>query len=168
MQQDNDVKAVMPLDQLARQIEEQSGKADQHVLKAAALVAEARERVEEGEAGPIKWMAWARKHINLSDSRLYELNAIAEAEDPVKELERIRKLTRERVKRHREREAAKQADEKAQAQKSSLEPARKQLIAWTKTAPLEEVERVLDQVAGRDKAAGSANQLPAAERQHAA
>lgn len=130
------------LDVVARKIEEHAEKSDEHVIAAAVLVAEARRRVEAGEAGDTTWYAWARKKIDLSYSRLYELQCIAEADDPRKELERMRKRTRERVKEHRERKAA---------EKRALEEERQKLIAWAKKAPIEKVRRILRQVEGESR-----------------
>ena len=158
------VKTTMSLDEVARQIEDHAEKSDEHVIAAAMLVREARRRVEDGEVGPIKWYAWGPKNIKLSSSRLYELQCIAEADDPVKELERLRKLTRERVKKHRDKNASKNKE----AEKSSLESERKQLIAWAKTAPIEEVQRVLEQVASNDNVVGSIEETPGTESQSAA
>ncbi len=130
------------LDVVARKIKEHAEKSDEYVIEAANLVAEARRRVKAGEAGNIKWYTWARENIDLSYSRLYELQCIAEADDPRKELERIRKLTRERVKEHRERKAA---------EKRALEEERQDLIAWAKKAPIAEVRRVLGMALGQPR-----------------
>ena len=162
MRQDNHANTAKSLDEVARKIEEHAEKSDEHVIAAVMLVAEARQRVVSGEAGDITWYEWGRKNIRLSDSRLCELQRIAEADDPVKELERLRKLTRDRVQKHR----AKKAAEKTAAEKSSLESERKQLIDWAKTAPIDEVRRVLEQVANNDNVAGPSEEAP--ESQHAA
>ncbi len=58
------------------------------MIEAAKLVGEARKRVKAGEAGKVTWETWARENINLGDSRLRELQRIAKAEDPRKEIER--------------------------------------------------------------------------------
>ena len=103
------------------------------------LVREARRRVDGGEAGKNTWHEWARENIKLSPSRLHELQCIAGADDPAEELGRIRQLTRERVKNHRASKAI---------EARGLEDERRQLIAWAKTAPLEDVSRVLAAVNG--------------------
>lgn len=125
-----------PLDVVARKIETLARKADDQVIAAALLVREARRRVEAGEAGDIKWYGWAPKNINLSVSRLRELQRIAEADDPAAEIERQRKLTQKRVENYRERQAA---------TKEALDPERRRLIAWAKVAPIERVKMVLRQ-----------------------
>ncbi len=148
-----------PLDVVASKIEQHAKKSDEHVIAAAKLVAEARQRVEAGEAGDIKWYAWAPKKINLSLSRLYELQCIAEADDPRKELERIRKLTRERVKEHREKKAAK---------KRALEEERQELIAWAYKEPIEKVRRILRLTATIDSAVRSIEERPSLGSEQAA
>ena len=147
------------LDVVARKIEEHAEKSDEHVIAAAVLVAEARRRVEAGEAGDTKWYTWARENIKLSPSRLYELQCIAEADDPKKELERMRKLTRERVKEHRERKAA---------EKRALEEERQKLIAWAKKAPIEQVRRILRLTASNDNAVRSIEERPSPGSEQAA
>ncbi len=158
------VKTTMSLDEVARKIEDHAEKSDEHVIAAAMLVREARQRVDSGEAGEITWYAWGLKNIKLSPSRLYELQCIAEADDPVKELERLRKLTRERVKKHRDKNASKNKE----AEKSSLDSERKDLIAWAKTAPIDEVKRVLEQIASNDNVADPSKEDLSTESQNAA
>ncbi len=164
MRQDNHANTVKSLDEVARKIEENAEKSDEHVITAAKLMLEARRRVIKGEAGDTTWPKWAPDNIKLSFSRLRELESIARADDPREEIERLRELTLARVKKHR----AKKAAEKTGAEKSSLESERKDLIAWAKTAPIEEVQRVLEQVASNDNVAGSSEKTPATESQHAA
>ncbi len=143
---------AVPLDAVARKIKEHAEKSDEYLIEAAMLMREARRRVEDGEAGDhIKWYTWARENIKLSYSRLYELQCIAEADDPRKELERIRKLTRERVKEHREKKAA---------EKRALEEERQDLIAWAKKAPIEQVRRILRLTASNDNAVRSIEERP--------
>lgn len=76
---------------LAEKIAHCATQADEHTITAALLIREARKRVEAGEAGDTTWYEWAPKNIKLSLSRLRELQRIAEAQDPRKELERLRK-----------------------------------------------------------------------------
>ena len=87
---------------IAVKIVENVNKADDHVIEAAMLVREARKRVNEGKAGQlVTWSEWATKHIDLGESRLRELQRIADADDPKAELERIRAGNRERAAKHR-------------------------------------------------------------------
>jgi hypothetical protein len=123
-----------PLDVVARKIETHARKADEHVITAAMLIREARERVKSGEAGDLTWYEWAPANIKLSSSRLRELQRIANAEYPAAELERQRKLTQKRVEKHRQGNASNvpQAVERAQ------------LRAWVKKASIEQLTRVLE------------------------
>lgn len=150
-----------PLEVLAQKIEAHSTKSDNHVIAAAMLVRDVRRRIDAGEAGDITWHEWGPKNINLSPSRLYELQCIADADDPAAEIERIRCLIRERVKKHREKRAA---------EMRSLEQERRDLIAWARKASIEEIRRVLRQVAGRADTAlpGPIKVRPTVERQSAA
>ncbi len=128
----SNAKRAESLEEVARKIEEHAEKSDDHVITAAKLMLEARRRVIKGEAGDTTWPKWAPDNIKLSFSRLRELESIARADNPREELERLRELTLARVKKHRAKKAA---------EKSSLESERKDLIAWAKTAPIEEVKR---------------------------
>lgn len=123
-----------PLHEVTRQIEVHARKSDEHVISAALLLREARRRVEAGEAGAVTWYEWGPKNINLSLSRLRDLQRIAGADDPAKELERQRKLTQKRVEDHRAR--------KTEAEREREEE-RRRLIGWAKKAPIDEVRRVL-------------------------
>jgi hypothetical protein len=122
---------VVPLDILAREIEALANDADGQVIGAAMRLRQLRKRIEAGEAGVgVKWFEWAPANIQLSISRLFELQTIAEATNPKEELERLRNLNRERVKKHRE------AKSKAERMR---EPERRDLIKWAKTAPIAEI-----------------------------
>ncbi len=77
-----------PLDILAEKITRYANATDEKMIEAAKLVGEARKRVEAGEVGKADWETWARENINLGDSRLRQLQRIASAKDPQKELER--------------------------------------------------------------------------------
>ncbi len=165
---------------LAAKIVQCANEADNKVLEAAKLICEARKRVETGEAdeaGKVTWYEWARKNIELSPSRLRELQRIAGAENPKKELERLRKLTQQRAERHRERKkdktsaplriggsdikAVAEAEEAHRAQPISVgastqaesDPERKSLIEWASTAPIEQVTKVLSFIQALDTAA---------------
>lgn len=145
------------LEVLVRRIEEKANAADEHVIEAAKLIAQARARIGAGEEGEgVKWAEWALKNIRLSPSRLYELQTIGEAQDPAAELERLRHLNRERQKDFRDRnskkpvvtppqtEAGSNSEPKTQhAPDRKSEPERAELIAWAKSAPLDEVRRIL-------------------------
>lgn len=132
-----------PLDAVARRIEGHSRKSDDETITAAMLVREARRRVEAGEAGPATWFEWAPANIRLSRSRLYELQRIADADDPRAELERIRRMMRERAKRHRETKAEAE-------QKDEIE--RRMLKEWADAAPLDEVKGVWRSIETRSSA----------------
>ena len=84
---------------------------------------------------------------------------VAGADDPAKELERQRKQTQKRVEEHREKKAA---------EKRGLEPERKQLIAWAKKAPIEEIKRILGLTASNDNAAGAAEDKSGSDKEAAA
>lgn len=155
-----DVMKAEALTDLARRIVKHTNDADGHVISAAMLLREAHRRVEAGDAGDIKWYEWAKKNIKLSQSRLRDLLRIAEADDPANELERQRKLMRKRAEKHR--------GGKAEAWRQDEE--RKNLIAWTKEAPIEEVKRALRQVrglAGIAPLASTANHPTAGHKQAA-
>ena len=154
-----EVDTKEPLDVVAQKIEAHAKKSDEHVIAAAMLVREARRRIEAGEAGDIKWYVWAPDNIKLSLSRLRELQRIAEADDPAKELERQRKLTQKRVEEHRAKKTA---------EKRELEAERRDLIVWAKKAPIEDVRRVLGLTASNDNAAGSIEERPGLAGEQAA
>ncbi len=130
---------------LAEKIALYATEADQKTLEAAKLVGEARKRVDAGEASDPNWYSWAAKNIKLSQSRLRELQRIAKAEDPRKELERQRQMTRERVERHREnkKSAALRNGGASLKETVEIEEDRKSLIAWAREAPLDHVTDVL-------------------------
>ncbi len=89
------------LEELAERIAQYANEADEKTIEAGKLICLARERVETELADHTTWTDWARENIKLSESRLRELQRIAEAEDPRKELERTRDMTRQRVEKHR-------------------------------------------------------------------
>ncbi len=147
------------LETLAEKIAHCATRAEEHTIKAALLVREARKRVEAGEVGKITWFSWAPKNIKLAGSRLCELQRIAEAEDPRKELERIRKQTRKRVERHREkkRSAPLRNGGATVEVTAEMEDDRKSLIEWARSAPLDRVAGVLSYIRRLDSAAVVAN-----------
>lgn len=124
------------LEELTKQIVFHAQKSNDHIITAALLFRQARARVETGEAGNVKWTAWARKNIGLCDARLRDLRQIADAEDPAAELERQRAMNRKRVAKHRERKAA-------EAWKSDTD--KLGLIEWTKKAPSRHVQVLFEQ-----------------------
>jgi hypothetical protein len=88
----------LTLEEMAVKIVEHANKADDHTIEAAFLIRKARKLVDEGKAGQlVTWSEWATKHIDLGESRLRELQRIADADDPKAELERIRAGNRERA-----------------------------------------------------------------------
>ena len=133
------------LEVLAEKIARYATEADEKSIEAANLIGEARKRVEAGDAGDITWYAWALKNIKLSPSRLRELQRIAEAEDPQKELERQRKVTQKRVERHREKKksAPLRNGGASLEETAEVEDDRQSLIAWARVAPLNHVADTL-------------------------
>ena len=126
------------------------------------LLREARERIEGGEAGKeVRWYRWAGENIKVKRAQLYLLLRIAEAPDPRHEYIRQLRLTQRRVEKHREKKAA---------EERQMEPERKDLIAWAKNAPIEQVRRVCKQVTGAAStvAMGSAGESSAPKGQRAA
>ena len=109
------VQEKEPLDIVARKIAEHAEQSEQsyrHIIEAALLVKKARRRVEAGEAGDVKWHEWALKNIKLPIWRLNELQQIARADDPKKEVERLRRLNQKRVEKHRKKKAKEQVEKK--------------------------------------------------------
>ncbi len=153
-----------PLDILAEKITRYANATDEKMIEAAKLVGEARKRVEAGEVGKADWETWARENINLGDSRLRQLQRIASAKDPQKELERQQKMTRERVERHREKKksAALRNAGASLTETAELEEDRQSLIAWAREAPLNQVTEVLSYARQVDSAdANSRSDEPA-------
>ncbi len=128
-----------PIPVLVKNIEARANKSVDHIIAAAMLVQELRRRVEAGEAGDVKWYAWARQNINLGLSRLRELQRIAEAEDPKKELRRLRDLGLERAQKFRAKEIL-QCD---------LESERTAVIQWAREAHIDDVRRIHRVIHGR-------------------
>ncbi len=147
------------LEALAEKIAQYATEADEKTIEAAKLIREARKRVEAGEAGDTNWYSWATKNIKLSLSRLRELQRIAEAEDPRKELERGRKKTQERVERYREKKNSVPLRNGGATLKmtAELEVDRRSLIEWARSAPLDHVAKALSYILGFDSAAAIAN-----------
>ena len=146
----------MPLKEVAEQIVVHANKSDEHVIEAALLVRQARERVDAGEAGDVTWYEWAPRNIGLKKSRLRELQSIAAADDPARELERLRAQNAARQARHRE-----QSGEPAPLRNDAfgfhvvripkdLEAGHdeliKDLVAWACEAPVEDLRRAFDRL----------------------
>ncbi|MHA1569877.1 MAG: hypothetical protein ACTSXZ_10435 [Alphaproteobacteria bacterium] len=163
----NETSKTEPLRALAVKIAQYATEADEKTIEAAKLVGEARRRVEAGESGEVKWYTWARDNIKLSTSRLRELQRIAAAEDPQKELKRGRKKTPERVGRYREKKRPPPLRNGGTTVEvtAEMEDDRKSLIEWVRSAPLDHVERVpsyvqeLDSTAASPESGDSAAQL---------
>lgn len=150
-----------PLEVVACRIQEHAEESDDHVVAAAKLLRELRQRIEDGEAGEITWPEWVEANINLSKSRLHELQQIADAEDPKAKLEQLRGATRERVRKHREK--------KANARRE-MEDDRRELIAWAKKAPIDAVRDVLRRIEsdGDAVSSGSEDERMGSDQQRAA
>ena len=152
------------LEALAERIASCANPTDDKMIEAAMLIREARKRFAAGEVGKADWETWARENINLGDSRLRQLQRIANAKDPQKELERQQKMTRERVERHREKKksAALRNAGASLTETAELEEDRQSLIAWAQSAPIERVTAVLSYARQVDAAdANSSSDEPA-------
>jgi len=133
------------LEELAEKITRYATEADGLTIEAAKMIRATRVRIENGEAGKTTWSEWARQNIKISESRLRELQRIAGAEDPKKELERLRNMTSERVKRHREKTKSAPLRNAGAIAKvtTAIENDRNNLIEWARSAPLYHVTKVL-------------------------
>ena len=87
----------------------------------------------------------ARKNIKLSESRLRELQRIAMADDPMKELKRLRKMADKRARDHREKKKSAPLRNGGATAKVAIdiEDDRKSLINWAHSAPLDQVSKAL-------------------------
>ncbi len=144
----NETLETETLETLAEKIERYANEADERTIEAAMLMRAARSRIENGELGKTKWYVWARNNIDLSETRMRELQRIAGAEDPKKELERLREKARVRVERHRKKKRSAPLRNGGTTIKDSaeLEGDRQRLIAWARSAPLEHVTDVLSHI----------------------
>lgn len=158
----NDSPNLEPLEALAEQIVRCANEADERTLEAARLVRDARQRIERGEAGEVTWYEWARQHINLSESRLRELQRIGAAPDPAAELKRLREMARKRAETHREKQQAAPLRNGGAVVKECAEPEpdRARLITWAQAAPLPRVAEVLAYI-DRVDASESESDMPA-------
>ncbi len=155
----NETFETETLETLAVKIAQYATEADEKTIEAAKLIREARKRVEAGEAGEVKWYTWARENIKLSTSRLRELQRIAAAEDPRKELQRQRKLTQVRVENHREKKKLAPLRNGGAILKvtAEMEDDRKSLIDWARSAPIDRVAEALSYIRRFDSAGVIAN-----------
>ena len=153
------------LEGLAERIASCANVPDEKMIEAAMLIREARKRVEAGEVGKADWETWARENINLGDSRLRQLQRIANAKDPQEELERQQKMTRERVERHREKKksAALRNAGASLTETAELEADRQSLIKWAREAPIERVTAVLSYARRVDSVDANSNSDEPAE-----
>ena len=151
---ENETPKIETLETLAEKIAQYATEADEKTLEAAKLVGEARKRVAAGDAGDITWYSWADKNIKLSKSRLRELQLIAEAEDPQKELRRQRKVTQKRVERYREKKksAPLRNGGASITETAELEEDRQSLIKWARDAPIGHVTETLTYIQQYDSA----------------
>ncbi len=155
----NETSKTETLEVLAKKIARYATEADEKTIEAAKLIREARKRVEAGEAGDITWYSWAPKNIKLSLSRLRELQCIAAAQDPQKELKRGRKKTQERLERYREKKSSAPLRNGGATVEvtAELDDDRQRLIAWARSAPLDHVAEVLSYIQRFDSAAAVSN-----------
>ncbi len=144
----NETIETETLETLAKKIAQHATEGDKQTIEAAILMRAARSRIENGELGKTTWYEWARKNIDLSMTRLRELQRIAGAEDPQKELERLREKARSRVERHRVKKRSAPLRNGGATVKDSaeLEGDRQRLIAWARSAPLDHVTDVLSHI----------------------
>jgi hypothetical protein len=130
-----DLISADPLSVVIKEIEMNGEKATSNLLAAGLRMRELRARVEGGEVGKgIKWFEWVLQHVHLKRSRLRDIKRVAEAEDPEGMAERMLKMNHDRVNKYRERKARAAL---------MLEPERKALIAWAKTASLARVSKYM-------------------------
>ena len=155
----NETFETETLETLAEKIAQYATEADEKTIEAAKLVGEARKRVEAGEAGDTNWYSWAPKNIKLSLSRLRELQRIAAADNPRKELERQRKVTQKRVERYREKKSSAPLRNGGATLKvtAEMEDDRRSLIEWARSAPIDRVAEALSYIRRFDSAAAIAN-----------
>jgi hypothetical protein len=78
-------------------------KAETYRISAGQELANARVRVDTGEAGEITWTAWCADNIKRSEGDIRKVLAIANAADPAKAAAAERQRSREAVARHRHR-----------------------------------------------------------------
>ncbi len=155
----NETVETETLAALAVKIARYATEADEKTIEAARMIRKVRMRVEAGEAGDITWISWAPKNIKLSMSRLRELQRIAAAEDPRKELQRQRKLIQVRVENHREKKRSAPLRNGGAILKvtAEMEDDRKSLIDWARSAPIDRVAEALSYIRRFDSAGAIAN-----------
>jgi hypothetical protein len=126
-------ESVNALDTEQRRVESVAGEYYDKVLHAAQLVREARAQVQ---AAGLTWVAWAKANLNIGRSRLHELEAIANSENPREAVEKRRTATLKRVQASR-----------ATAKNGLAEPERRRLLDWVKKAELEDIRQILGVIA---------------------
>lgn len=90
----------LSLDELAAQIKKLANAENDVVLRSAIAAATLKKRLLNGEAGVgVKWMAWMRRRVKVSEAHLYALVAIGSASDPKDALREYRRKARERNKK---------------------------------------------------------------------
>jgi len=93
-------KYEMTLDELASKIELEAKSGDARLLATAKLVRELKLRIEAGEAGEgVKWTVWGELRFGRRKTWLYDLNAIASAEDPRAAIRAFHRKNSEKQKR---------------------------------------------------------------------
>jgi len=128
-------KKKRTLDQLATKIELEAKKGDKRLLATAKLVRELKLRIENGEAGEgVKWTEWGHQRFGRCKTWLYDLNAIASAEDPEAALAEYHRKNSERQKDYNDR------------QKES-DPERNSVIRLVKEIDIEHVRKVRKYIA---------------------
>lgn len=101
---------TLSLDEAAAEITALGRKSDDLTLELALKTVALKHRLIGGEAGKsVKWMEWMRKRINLSESYLYQLIDLGEADDPSAALEEWRREGREKKKKERDEKKEKEA-----------------------------------------------------------
>ena len=83
-----------PLDVVAGKIRALLQKSEDQRITAARLLAEARSRVDDGEAGEISWEAWCRDNVERSQRDVRRLLALVKADDPAAKADADRKAAR--------------------------------------------------------------------------
>ena len=98
------VENAKSIEDLAREIEENTEAGDDALIATAMLVRQLKCRIEAGEAGPgVSWLTWAKARFNKRKSQLYKLITIGNAPDPRQALKdfRVRENNRQKTCRQR-------------------------------------------------------------------
>ena len=98
------VENAKSIEDLAREIEENTEAGDDALIATAMLVRQLKCRIEAGEAGPgVSWLTWAKARFNKRKSQLYKLITVANASDPRQSLKDFRVRENNRQKSCRQR-----------------------------------------------------------------